>query len=148
MISAANIVNSYQSAGNRGIHSYTFMYVCILYLPRGKSHWEQNLFQGHACAKMSTKAWIMSHYVSLGSPYCSSFIFTKKWAMPVQFMILKRKQINNPGDSCRIVLSMNAGLQLILPRNVGTMLFSHPNKNQLWMLRETAKRLFSVYPQF
>lgn len=45
------------------------------------------------------------------------------------------------------MLSMNAGLQLILPRNVGTMLFSHPNKNELWMLRETAKRLFSVYPQ-
>lgn len=43
-------------------------------------------------------------------------------------MILKLKQINNPGDSCRIVFRGTGGPPLILPRNVCTMLFTrHKN---------------------
>lgn len=95
----------------------------------------------------------MSRYVTLEIQYCPSFIFTNTlvltqstklgWASAI--MILKLQQINNPGDSCRIVFSMTAGLPLILPRT-SARCSSLATKTELWMWGETAKRLFSTDP--
>lgn len=54
-------------------------------------------------------------------------------------MILKLKQINNPADSCRIVFSRTAGLPLILPRNVCTMLFTRHKKRAVDVERNSKK---------
>lgn len=74
----------------------------------------------------------MSPYVTLEIQYCPSFLFTntrvltrsRKLGCAGAIMILKLKQINNPGDSCRIMVSRTAGLPLILPPNVGATLLT------------------------
>lgn len=78
----------------------------------------------------------MSRYVTLIIQFCPTFIFTNtlvltqsiKLGCASAIMILKLKQINNPRDSCRILFSMTAGLPLILPWNVCTMLFTRHKK--------------------
>lgn len=96
---------------------------------------------------MYTKARIMGRYVTLEIQCCPLFIFTNtlvltrsiKLGCASEIMILKLKHINNPGDSCHIVFSMDGGLPLILPRNVCTMLFTRHKKRAVDVERNSKK---------